>query len=322
MADDSEIQNTPESPLGADPDQPLTEDLSSVQEIAPKKEAPPEKEKEPAPAAADKFAFFKKQPIYIKVIASCLVLFALIWYVFPRHPNATVDKKFLIALNSDWHPLQLMTKERDMTTFCKVLFEIIAMNQNLRIRLMETGFDLFPLLDSGEVDGVISILPPSELSSREYISSDPIYRLGVVLIVKKSSNLTSSKKINDGHIGIVGNAQILAQVRHLSSSIFINYENPSRALADLDNGTIDGVIMDTLQAGSYLRGLYAGRFKILPPPLISEGIELYLRKNSDSEHFLTLFNEGLQNLRASGAYQTLISQWGLINTDIEGIPAQ
>ncbi len=306
MPDDPEIQNTPDGPPEAVTDEPTKEDLTLTEESPPPEDDLPK----------EKFVFFKKQPLYIKVLTSLIFLSCLIWFGTPKCSSPPPEKTFLIALNSNWYPLQLMTKEKDMTTFCKVLFGMIANDQGLHLRLMDTGFDLFSLLERNECDGVISILPPSPLSSHRYISSNPIYQLGIVLVVKNNSPLVASDKIQEGHIGIIGNAKILMQIAKLPSAIFTNYENASRALSDLDIGNIDGVIIDTLQASTYIRGLYAGRFRILPPPLVSEGIELYLKDTKENTKFLELFNTGLNNLRASGAYNSLINQWGLINTEL------
>ncbi len=306
MPDDPEIQSTPDGPPEVVSDEPTKDDLVLTEEVPPPMEAE---------LPSGKFGFINKQPLFVKILASLLLLSSLLWFATPKCSSPTPEKTYLIALNSNWYPLQLATKERDMTTFCKVLFNLIAAKQGLHLRIMETKLELFRLLDSNACDGVISILSPPELTSKRYISSDAIYQLGIVLVVKKDSYLTSSQNIGDSHIGIIGSAQILLQIAHLQSAIFTSYENSSRALNDLDNRNIDGVIIDTLQASTFLHGLYAGKFKILSPPLVKEGIELYLHQNKESEPFLKLFNEGLRDLRKSGTYHELIEQWGLIDTE-------
>jgi len=75
-------------------------------------------------------------------------------------------------------------------------------------------------------------------------------------------------------------------------------------------GLYDGVLVNYIQATSYVRDLYFGKVKIATPPLNDAGIRL-LTLNGDNVELVEVFNRGLDKLRSNGKLEKLFKKWEL-----------
>jgi ABC-type amino acid transport substrate-binding protein len=87
------------------------------------------------------------------------------------------------------------------------------------------------------------------------------------------------------------------------------YGNTAQALADLESGKVDGLVIEILQANIFLQSFYAGKFRIIATPLTNEGIRLVLRIDEGAERFVELLNQGLEEMRENGSYEALLRAW-------------
>jgi polar amino acid transport system substrate-binding protein len=255
-------------------------------------------------------------PLYAKIIFSILTIFLLGWLVLSTcsSPHKQLVKMhYVIALDPSWYPLELKSKERNMTAFAEMVMKEIGRMSDVKIDVVQLPTNrLFSEFEKRRFDGVLSaLLPPLFANESPYILSTPIYRLGLVLMVGAKKPAESLSEMKDKVVGLVGNARTELNIDLYPGVNFSGYNEASQAIVDLSNKRIDGVIMDSLVAKSYAQGFYAGKFYILKTPLTSEGISLILHNSEDSKKFLSLFDSKLKELRENGEFSRLLNVWQL-----------
>jgi polar amino acid transport system substrate-binding protein len=269
-----------------------------------------------------KSAFFnsstlKKKSVWILVIFCLLLLWGIIRSCSRK--GALESYIYHIARDSTGYPLHLEGKERNLLAFTNDLMTAIAKETGIRFIWIETGFDhLLEGLDDGSYDGIISSMRPTGINQDIYAFSDLFFELGPVLIVPEDSKVTSLKDMKDKTLGIRTSTSFIFNAIKDKVPIhyrLITYNNINQALEALVHNQIDGLILEAILAYTYTEGFYAGRLKVVTPPLTDEGLRLITKRDPQSELLITSFNEGLEELRNNGIYDELIKKWDLINPE-------
>lgn len=252
-------------------------------------------------------------PLYVKILLSTAALILLTWAGLSTcsTPASKLKQQYIIGLDPSWYPLHLQGREINMTAFCETLLKEITRDIQVKIDIIRVNSDLlFSEFYKGSFDGVVSMmLPSAESTNLQYIASDPLYRLGPVLVVNAKHPYQSLEQMDGKIVALVGVARVDIAIDHYPDVIFSGYATAPQAFADLENQQVDAVIVDSLAGKSYVQGLYAGKLLIADTPLTSEGILLILHKTKDTELFIELFNQELKNLRENGSYRKLLQAW-------------
>lgn len=222
-----------------------------------------------------------------------------------------------ITQESAWSGVSLMGKERSVSAFSGDLLKALAEEQKVRFRVntVPSRRELLSLLEEQEVDGVLTALEPSFANQQKYLFSDPYLRLGDVLILRSSLPLRGFNEQATKLIGVhVSDLPILG-LESQGNFEFRVYDNILKALADLEQSKIDGAIFAAMPAYLYTRGFYDRQLKIATTPLTQEGLRLVTLKGHRGEKLIQLFNDGLKSMQASGTYDRMIDQWGLVNPE-------
>lgn len=222
---------------------------------------------------------------------------------------------YTIARDQSWYPLQLYGKSGNISGFSDDLFRAIAKEKNFQFNFALAGPDvLFEGLNQGYYDAVLSEQFPYN-AGIQYITSDPYYLLGPVLVVSVTSTIRTLKDVNGKIIGVFTDAPTLLDLNQFPNVNFQSYIYSSlpQPLDDLVNGVIDGMVLDFLQAYEYTQGSYAGRLKIATLPLTNDGLRLIAVDNLQSQKLVNRFNSGLKAIRKNGTYDALLQKWSLVN---------
>lgn len=193
---------------------------------------------------------------------------------------------------------------------------MIAKQEHFQVEIMRTGFKrLMDLLDDGLVDGVLTSITPDEIAEERYYFSEPYYRFGAVLVVRKDFDFSSLKSLPNKRIGVKRGSSILYHTSIDPSVSIIPYDSSLMALDDLVRDRVDGVIMDQLLAYNYFGGAYRNQLKVATLPLTLEGLRLVTLQESYAEELIEKFNKGLKKLQEDGIYEKLLLDWDLYNPE-------
>ena len=234
--------------------------------------------------------------------------------------NVRLSKKtnFLIGRETTLQ-VELLGRERNLIAFTNDLLAQIGAENKLSFQWVDTNPRyLMEGLDNGSYDFILTSLRPNVVNQENYDFSEPIFNLGPVLIVRQESQVTSLKEIQSKPIGIAyGFATNFNSVRSPGMNIYdlalVYYNNMNRALDDLKNDHIDGVIMKAMPAYAITKGLHAGRLKVVTPPFNDEGMRIVSLKSTLNDEVINIINESINKMRQNGAYNAFIVKWGLIN---------
>jgi polar amino acid transport system substrate-binding protein len=225
---------------------------------------------------------------------------------------------FLIGRESELQ-IELLGREKSLVAFTNDLMAEIAHDNNLHFQWVETNPNyLISGLDNGRYDFILTSIRPNVVNEEKYDFSLPLFDLGPVLIVRAASQFTSLKELKSLPIGILyGMSTNFNAVREPGMNVydlsFIYYNNINKALEDLQNDQIDGVIMTSIPAYAITEGLFAGKLKVVTPPLNDEGLRLVALKSSSLSDVIDTVNQSVNLMRQDGTYDKLIRKWHLID---------
>lgn len=254
----------------------------------------------------------------LKTLASSLLLFVVLFglyrgcrAVFPSAPEI-----YKIGIDSTWYPVSLYGKEPSLTAFSIDLMFAIAKDSRIKIEIVRSGPKrLTELLDDGIVDGILTPIMTDPNHENKYYFSDPYYRFGSVIIVRKEDNIEGLEGLKNKSLGIKRGSPVLYRIPLDSSVQIVPYESPLGAFAELSRRRLDAVIIDSLLAYLYFEGAFPGKFKITSLPLTPEGLRLMTLQEPYAEKWIESFNESLTRLKEEGVYDRLLIQWNLFNPE-------
>lgn len=217
-------------------------------------------------------------------------------------------------MDAAWHPLHLHGAEHNMSAFASDLVFAIAKDQNIKVQLLKSGYKcVYDMLDDGKVDGVLA--PVSKNPKMDYDYSDPAYRYGAVIIVKKDSDIHSLADLEQKRVAVKRGSPILYRLTLDPKVIVLLYENPLIALDQVSKGEYDAVVMDQLLTFLYYGGANKNELKIATLPLTSEALRLVTLKKGNKEELVEKFNAGLKHLKEDGTYHQLLEHRGLYDPE-------
>ena len=137
-----------------------------------------------------------------------------------------------------------------------------------------------------------------------------------VLVTPKKSNITKAEqmkgKVLGAQEGSSGYDTFTKQPEVLQDIVKNNdatlYASFNEAFIDLEHGRIDGLLVDNVYAGYYLK--QAGTlsdYNIIETPYTQESFAVGVRKGDDK--LAEKINEGLKTLKENGKYDEIVEKW-------------
>jgi polar amino acid transport system substrate-binding protein len=266
-----------------------------------------------------KFKYFirstKSRFIIILMLTIIILMLTIIFLgglIYTHFPKETLPPTvFRIAIDETWYPLKLYDKEQYISAFSEDLLRKIAAQQHFSVQIDRIGSEnRLGGLDNGQYEGILSSLILQEENTEKYISSNPYYLLGPVLVLSKSSQIKSLKDLKGKTIGLINRSETIEDLEKHSSINFVYYSYNDRSKL------IDGMILNVIPAYEYSKdGIYRDQLKIASKPLTNEGLRLIAKNNPESKKLIEKFNEGLQDIKENGIYNQLLMKWELFNPE-------
>jgi ABC-type amino acid transport substrate-binding protein len=221
------------------------------------------------------------------------------------------NKVYRIAIDQSWYPLDLMGKGPAIFAFSDDLLMTIARNEGFLAQLYPVSWDsLLSSVNQGKAEGAFSSILPVMHYKDEYSFSDSYLCVGPVLVVRANSTVESLSEMSGKEIGVISGTPAILLAEKTPSIIIRYFDKFPPALEELVNSKIDGVVMPSLLANSYVRDIYSGSLKVVNKPLTEEGLRLITLKD-ENEELIDAFNDGLKKLKEDGTYEKLLKKWTL-----------
>lgn len=223
----------------------------------------------------------------------------------------TKGKTYRIGIDPSYYPAPLGGKEANVYAFSKELLRAISHEEGLFFETVAMTWDnLIYGLKNDQYDAMLSSITPRANLQNVYTFSEPFLHIGPVLVVKKEVKASSVKHLKGKVISVESiNQEALLIEKYPGVNVHYYYLIPD-AFEEVVADQIDGILIDYLQATSYIRNLYREKVKIATPPLNDLGLRLIELHGGDKE-LVKAFNRGLDKLRDNGTYEKLLKKWDL-----------
>ena len=168
-----------------------------------------------------------------------------------------------------------------------------------------------PLLDNGDLDIVVATFTITEERKKSYNFTDPYYKDGVGLMVKKASGLKSLKDMNGKRIGVPQSATTRKALQAEVDKIpglkvkFLEFGTYSEIKTALDAGRVDAYSIDV----AILMGYMDDSVEILPDRYAPQLYGAAIKKSNTGLAKLT--NDTFEAMKKSGEMDKLLKKWGL-----------
>jgi len=216
--------------------------------------------------------------------------------------------KIYIGTDATYPPMEFHDESGEIVGFDIDLGRAIAEELGVEAVFIDTAWDgIFPALDAGKFDIIISSTSITEERLKSKEMSDPYYVTSQAIAVRKDNETIRGPEDLKGKIVAVqiGTTGDLA-VSEMEGVTVKRFDTIDKAYMEVLNGRADAVVNDLSEV--------AYRMKMLPDMKIvatfREGEEKYgvTMRKGDVE-LLAAINEALRRIKASGKYDEIYRKW-------------
>lgn len=237
----------------------------------------------------------------LKKISILLLLSLLYCCGSKNHPQK-------VALDPSWYPLDLEDRNAQLLGFSTEILQKVSKKIPLAKLTVDAHYLLEDLLQ-GKYEAVLSSFPPYNFNKDRFDFSESYLMLGPVIVVDKSSNISSIKQLKGKAVGVLSDATALL-IESVPDVLIHQYSSKSQALEAVNLKVLDAALIDILSAYAYCEDLYQDKLKVGSLPLTNEALRLITIRNKNSSLIKT-FNQEIHQLNESGEYQKMLNKWGL-----------
>lgn len=243
---------------------------------------------------------------FVTVLASLVTGCSLLGHKIEKRTTP-----YIIAYPSRWSNIQLYGTEQSVIGFSSDLLFEIARTADIPIRLVMANDEKFPsLLEEGKVDGVLTSLPNDIVTEQFYEFSDPYFISGYVIVVAANSAFQTPDDMKNCILGYDFGEGVQSTLGTKNVIALKSYDSVTKGLDEMIAGTVDGIVLNFLNASRLKRSLYRSRIRILLPPVSIQALRLAVMRGSNHE-LIKSFDAGIQKFVKSGKYKELLEYWGI-----------
>jgi polar amino acid transport system substrate-binding protein len=246
-----------------------------------------------------------------RVLAGAVLVLALFGVVAcgPRRPT-----KIVIASDATFPPMEMVDENQNIVGFDVDLMTAAAKAGGFTIEFKNAAWDgIFAGLDAGKYDAVMSSVTITDDRKKTMDFSVPYINAGQILVVR--SDATGVEKLVDlrgktvgAQIGTTGAFEI-DKVKDANKITEKTYDEIGLAFADLADGRIAGVVIDTPIAANYAlqNPDYKGKLTIVGQPFTEEYYGVAVKKGNTK--VLDMINAGLKKIIGTDDYKAIQKKW-------------
>jgi polar amino acid transport system substrate-binding protein len=191
------------------------------------------------------------------------------------------------------------------------LAKALAADLGLTTEFVLFGYDgLYDALGTQQVDVLISGMVIFSERTRDFAYSEPYFNAGQILVTR--ADTAGLQQLSDFNgrtlaveLGAQGHIEATTWSRRLADLTVLPYPTPDEALTAVLNREADAALVDSISGRLYLMtepGLVRGETAVTVEPFA-------VVVRAEDELLLEKVNQSLDNLRASGQLEQIISKW-------------
>lgn len=241
-----------------------------------------------------------------KSIMIALILFMCV-------PSAFSKTIITVASDATWPPMEYINRDKAITGFTPELLAAMEKVSDIKFDIRNTAWDgIFAGLASGRYDMIASSVSITDVRKKVMNFSDPYFEVKQGVITKKTANIKSKADLDGKTAGAqIGTTGFLV-TRKIKGVTMKSYDEIGLAVEDLYNGRTDAVVCDDAVAADYaLTNKQYSKDLTLAFLLKSDKPEYlgFAFRKGKSKDKLTLVNDALEKVKASGEYDRIFKKW-------------
>ncbi|MEW6662190.1 MAG: basic amino acid ABC transporter substrate-binding protein [Bacillota bacterium] len=197
-----------------------------------------------------------------------------------------------------------------ITGFDIELIQAIAEAAGMEAKVSHVEWDgLFPALDAGTIDVVISAMTITEDRLKEVDFSDPYFEARQIIVVKQGSTISGIKDLVGKKVGVQMNTTghyAVEAIPGMDEKHIIPYPTTPDALMNLINGSVEAVVADEPVALNFIKHNPEMKLATVTDDFEKEYYGIAMKKNSP---LLEQINQGLKKVKESGKYQEIYNKY-------------
>ncbi len=212
-----------------------------------------------------------------------------------------------IGTDATYPPLE-SAEGGQFTGFDIDLGNAIARELGVRARFINAGFDgIFPALQNGTFDAVMSSVTITSERSATMLFSDPYYNSGQLIVVRgDTQGINTPDDLNGKKVGVQINTTAQFDLEKRAGVEVAKYNTIDLALLDLRNGRIDSVVGDA-PVLKYMITQSFRELKTVGRRFTDEKFGIAFAQGS--EDLQQAVNAALRRIKETGEYNQIHEKW-------------
>lgn len=253
-----------------------------------------------------------KKFISLLVLSLSLLLFSGCSQSIINTWEGIEDRGYLVVgLDDTFAPMGFRDNGGNLVGFDVDLAKEVGRRLNIEIRFQPIDWDSKVLeLNSGTIDMIWNGLTITESRLEEMLFSNPYLANTQMVMVKSDSSIDLISDLIGKKVGvqISSAAQEAVEANAILTQLgeLLKYDQYNQALLELENGTIDAVVIDEIM-GRYIISQSSGQYKVASENFAEETYGVGFRLESSS--IRDKINETLAEMIADGTAATISISW-------------
>ncbi len=221
------------------------------------------------------------------------------------------EKIYSIGIDPTFFPLQIVEGRGDLLGFISEVLQEIGKEKKVHLARVSMSWDnLLEGLRLHKYEGALSPAPITLRNKTKYAFSDPLFYTGPILITRIQNPKVTWENLQGKVVALEKTSANIELLSQHPQVVPVFYDSIPEALENTAQGKYAAAIVPVLEGAAYVRDLYRNRLEIASPLLTKEGLRL-ITLLGDNSDLLTLFNEGLEELKTSGLFDHLATKWNV-----------
>lgn len=200
-------------------------------------------------------------------------------------------------------------KTKEYVGFDIDLAKAVGKQMGYQVEIQNMGFDgLIPALQAGSIDMVASAMSITDERSQKVNFSQPYYKSGLSIVVKKDNTTVNSFKDLEGkRIAVQIGTTSATEAHKIKNAQVREFNSNSEAYMELVNGGADAVVNDLPVNQDYLAKTGGKDAKLVGEIANAEDYGLAVAKNN--KELADKVNKAMDELKKNGEYDKIYEKW-------------
>jgi His/Glu/Gln/Arg/opine family amino acid ABC transporter permease subunit len=244
-------------------------------------------------------------------VVAALVLPPMLEPLHAQAPQSALERvrasgRLRVGIDATYPPFGI-AEGGEFSGFDVDIARAIARELGVEAELINASFDgVFPALQNGTFDVVISAVTITSERAATMLFSDPYIAAGQQIVVRGDSPIAGLDNLAGRTVGVQINTTAQFVMEQRPGTTIAKYNTIDLALLDLQNGRVDAVASDGPVLRYMVRRSFPG-LKTAGPEYTAEHFGVVLARTSDD--LRRAINAALWRLQDGGEYTKLYTKW-------------